>query len=155
MVKQFVRHCLVCRKAEGGAYRLPVPPTLPSFRVRRETPFAYTGIDFAGPLFVTTGVELESKMRMCLFTCCSTRAVHLDVVNKLSVDCFLRCFRRFVSTRGLPQGVNSDHDKTFKGAAEVLWRIMSHPEVTHYFVDLNITWSFNVEKAPWWGGGHF
>lgn len=48
--------------------------------------------------------------------------------------------------------VISDNAKTFKGAAEVLRKIMSHPEVTCYFVDLNITWSFNVEKAPWWGG---
>ena len=152
VVKQFVRQCVICRKAEGGTYSVPVPPPLPSFRVRRETPFAYTGVDFAGPLYIRDRVKSESKVWICLFTCCVTRAIHVDIVNNLSVDCFLSCFRRFVARRGFPTKVISDNAKTFKGAAVILQKIVKHPDVSRYFSDLNVSWAFNVAKAPWWGG---
>ena len=30
--------------------------------------------------------------------------------------------------------------------------MISHPEVQGYFAGMHIQWSFNLEKAPWWGG---
>lgn len=28
---------------------------------------------------------------------------------------------------------------------------LESPEVKRYFANVNISWSFNLEKAPWWG----
>ena len=52
LVKQILRKCLVCKRFEGKSYSAPVPPPLPDFRVKMDSPFTSTGVDFAGPLYV-------------------------------------------------------------------------------------------------------
>ena len=49
--------------------------------------------------------------------------------------------------------VVSDNAKTFKSASKVLAHIVKHPALEQYLTDHCIQWSFNLEKAPWWGGG--
>lgn len=46
----------------------------------------------------------------------------------------------------------SDNGKTFKAAAKSLEKMMNHEEVQLHLSGVGIEWSFNVEKAPWWGG---
>ena len=41
------------------------------------------------------------KAHLCLFTCASTRGVHLELVEDYSAEQFLLGFRRFVGRRGL------------------------------------------------------
>ena len=94
----------------------------------------------------------ESKVYICLFTCCVVRAVHLDLVPSLSTQSFLRCFKRFTARRGLPCRMISDNAKTFKAAAKTLREIANHPEVRMYLSQRGVEWSFNIERAPWWGG---
>ena len=151
-VKQYIHHCIICRKAEGRSYSGPIPPPLPKIRVTEEPPFTYTGVDFAGPLYVKNGTESESKVWLCLFTCCVTRAIHLDIVCSLSVEFFLRSFRRFIARRGLPRRIVSDNAKTFKSTAKIIKRLMNHPDIDRYLADHRISWTFNLERAPWWGG---
>ena len=71
-------------------------------RVSDDPPFAHIGIDFAGPLYVKDKSSDLSKVYVCLFTCCSTRALHLELTNLLSAESFLLAFQRFVGRRGLP-----------------------------------------------------
>ena len=52
------------------------------------------------------------KAYVCLFTCCSTRAIHLELTPDMSVNLFLLCFHRFVGQRGLPVTLVSDNAKT-------------------------------------------
>ena len=40
-------------------------------------PFQYTGLDYLGSLYVKYGVELK-KAWVCLFTCLTIRAIHLE-----------------------------------------------------------------------------
>ena len=40
----------------------------------------------------------------------------------------------------------------FKAAAKTIASVLNHPEVLHYFARVGVQWSFNLEKAPWWGG---
>ena len=78
--------------------------------------FSSIGVDFAGPLYVKN----PEKAWICLYTCCATRAVHLDILTDLSTDSFIRSFRRFVARRGFPNRVISDNGKTFKGADKAI-----------------------------------
>ena len=41
---------------------------------------------------------------------------------------------------------------SFKSAARTLAAALKDPEVKHYFADISVKGSFNLEKAPWWGG---
>ena len=71
---------------------MPPPPPLPECRVKEDFPFANTGVDFAGPLHVKNP---ELKVWIVLYTCCVTRAVHLDLVPDMSTEAFVRNFQRF------------------------------------------------------------
>ena len=78
--------------------------------------------------------------------------MHIDVVSDLSTPSFIRCLKRFISRRGMPYRMISDNGSTFKSAARVLHKIMADNTVSQYLSSRKIEWSFNIEKAPWWGG---
>ena len=131
-MKRIIRQCVTCLKFEGQPYSYGASPDLPCDHVSDNPPFTYTGIDFAGPLFVRVqgSDQSEYKTYMCLFTCASTRAIHLELVRSLSVDQFLLAFRHFASRRGLPSVLWSDNAKTFKSSAKEIQRILGAPEIS-------------------------
>ena len=51
-MRQVIHKCIICRKLEGLPCAVPPPPPLPNFRVTEQPPFMYTGVDFAGPLYI-------------------------------------------------------------------------------------------------------
>ena len=119
------RRCLVCRRLEGRPYRPQCIPHLPSYRVSTDPPFSHRGLDFAGPLYIRTERqqvdstnENTTKVYILLRTCASTRAVHLEMMQGLSVPAFLLAIRRFIGRRGLPATFISDNAKTFKLASK-------------------------------------
>ena len=87
---------------------------LPEFRVRESFPFSKVGVDFAGPLFVKSKIGESKKAYIALFSCCVTRAVHLELVEDLTSQTFRRALRRFSSRRGTPALIVSDNAKTFR-----------------------------------------
>ncbi len=76
---------------------------LPEFRINDCPPFFHVGLNFAGPLLVKNNKSAESqKSYVCLLTCASTLAVHLELVESLDEEFFIRDFRRFCALRSLP-----------------------------------------------------
>ena len=110
-VKRISKDCVVCRKAEGLPYNYGQAPDLPSCRVSDDPPFTNVGLDFAGPLYVQDKKneldENSNKVYVLLFTCASTRAVHLEITPSLTVKSFLSAFRRFTSRRESLTGASS------------------------------------------------
>lgn len=156
-VKKVIRKCVICRRYEGQPYPTPQIPPLPPERVDDGPPFNNTGIDFAGPLYVkdnATGAtdSKEIKTYICLFTCASTRALHLELTRELSATVFLQAFRRFCGRRGVPSTITSDNAKTFKFCSKEVGKLVRSEEVHEYLANRQVTWRFIAEKAPWWGG---
>ncbi len=77
---------------------------------------------------------------------------HLLCYSDMTTTAFLRCLKRFVARRGVPSRIVSDNGQTFKCADKKIQAMMKQPEAQWYLVDNRIHWTFNVEKAPWWGG---
>ena len=150
-IKRVIGRCVICRRFEGQHYSAPPPPPLPTFRVTEEPAFTYTGLDYAGPIYIKSDDNME-KVWICLYTCCVTRCIHLDIVFNLSVESFLRSLTRFTARRGVPLKILSDNGKTFKSAAKILKKIASHGDISRYLLETRTKWLFNVERAPWWGG---
>ena len=46
----------------------------------------------------------------------------------------------------------SSNGKTFKSASKTIYNLFIDPVIKKHFSDLQLEWSFNLEKAPWWGG---
>ncbi|XP_068742560.1 uncharacterized protein [Montipora capricornis] len=122
------------------------PPTshLPGFRLSDEFAFTSIGVDFAGPVYVKDIYHKSDDMNkayIVLYTCASSRAVHLDVVPRLTTEAFVRSFKRFIARRGVPNLAVSDNGSTFKSE-----------ELKKLLADHRIEWKFNVALAHWWGG---
>ena len=66
-VRKILHKCVACHKVEGPKYRNVPPPPFPEFRVKEAPPFAYCGVDFAGPLYIRVAEE-SSKVWICLYT---------------------------------------------------------------------------------------
>ena len=121
LVKKVIRRCVLCRKYEGKPYATPPVPPLPLERVSSSPPFNNTGLDFAGPLYamekpVGNADSHTIKAYVCLFTCASTRGVHLELTKELSASVFLQAFRKFCARRGVPSTIMSDNVQVlFKG----------------------------------------
>ena len=100
LTRSLVHGCTTCRRYNGAPFRGPPPPPLPKFRVEDDPAFTYTGVDFAGPIFVRSEVSSNSvKVWICVSTCLVTRAVHLDIVCDLSAGTFLWCLKQFAARR--------------------------------------------------------
>ncbi|XP_068738177.1 uncharacterized protein [Montipora capricornis] len=140
-VKTVIGKCSVCKKIEGRSYAVPHSPPLPEFRLSDEFAFSRVGVgvDFAGPVYVrdifAKGGGMN-KVYIALFTCISSRAVHLELVPS-----FIKALARFKGRRGTPTLIVSDNGKTFKDS-----------RVQAYCQRDGTKWRFNVEAAPWWGG---
>ena len=152
VVKYVLNRCGVCKKMEGRSFSPPPTASLPDFLVNKAPPFSKTGVDFAGPLFVKDKSNEMRKVYVALFTCCMTRAVHLELVEDLSVETFKRCLRRFIARRGVPTLIVSDNAKTSKGIEKELRLLFNHPQVKDEMQNRRIQWCFNLERAPWWRG---
>ena len=152
-VRKILHRCVTCCKLEGPHYQAVPPPPLPEYRVREEPPFAYSGVDFAGPLYVKASDGSEnSKEWVTLYTCCVTHAVHLELVPDMTAQTFLRSFKRFTSRRGVPIQMVSDNTKTFVSAAQLIDNVLMSPDEQQYTAGMKIKWVFNLEKTPWRGG---
>lgn len=150
-VQSLLRRCVVCRKHAGKPYVAPDPAPLPKVRMQDVRPFSVTGVDFTGALYVHHRGK-EIKVYVCLFTCATSRAIHLEVVPDLSTETFLLAFRRFAGRRSTPQLMISDNATTFQAAAEELKTLSSSEEVRAVLNREGVTWRFIPKKAPWFGG---
>ena len=121
-VKSLLRRCTICKRHHGRPYPAPDPAPLPKSRTQDTPPFTVTGVDFTGALYVQQKGE-EIKVYICLFTCATTRAIHLEVVTDLSTETFLLAFCRFASRKSLPQLMVSDNASTYTLAAEELHQL--------------------------------
>ena len=94
--------CVTCCRLKGILYSSYNVPNLPNACVSEDPPFTYTGVEFAGTVFICGNSTTESnnnKSYFCLFTSTSTRAVHLKLKPNLNVESFLLAFCCFTTSR--------------------------------------------------------
>ena len=111
LLRQISRNCMICQKAYA---RL-----LPITRVKPSPPFAVTGINYAGPLLIRRGHARKPtllKSYACLFICCTTKAVHIELMSNLTSEAFLAALSRFTDRRGCLSTILSDNATNFVGA---------------------------------------
>uniref|UniRef100_A0A914Y0E3 Integrase catalytic domain-containing protein n=1 Tax=Panagrolaimus superbus TaxID=310955 RepID=A0A914Y0E3_9BILA len=153
LVKKCINRCSECKIWKSKPFELPIMPQLPGSRVCRSKPFQSTGVDYCGPFKIKGSNE---KAWVILFTCFTTRLVHLEVVETMNAEDFLLSFRNFVGRCGKPKYILSDNAKQFKTAAKALDEIWKKAVLDDrsldYFLQNDITWDFITERAPWKGG---
>lgn len=116
-------------------------------------PFTHCGTDYFGPITVVIGRRHEKRWG-ALFTCLTTRAVHLELVSSLSTDSALMAIRRMAARRGWPRVMYSDNGTNFRGADAELRA--AYKEWTKDFIPFGLEqrmkWKFIPPGAPHMGG---
>ena len=140
----------MCNKLSGGHYRAPDPPPLPKCRLQEIYPFTVTGIDLTGALYIRAP-EGEDKVYICLFTCASTRAIHLEVVTDLAEETFMQPFCHFSSRKSLPRIVLSDNASIFMSAADDLKALFESAIIRETLGNQGIECRFIPRRTPWYG----
>ena len=87
--------------------------------------FTTMGIDYFGPLTIKQGgptpsPDGTSKKYGAIFTCLSTRAVHIKLIPNLPTDNFILTLHRLISRRGHPKNIFSGNRTNFAGAQREL-----------------------------------
>ncbi|XP_036340886.1 uncharacterized protein LOC118750268 [Rhagoletis pomonella] len=150
VLKAVIKGCPVCVRQSAKPTtslmgQLPRDRLTPYVR-----PFSYTGIDYCGPFFVSIGRRREKRW-IAVFTCLTTRAIHLEVSVDLSTDAFLLCLRNFVNRRGVPVRIRSDNGTNFVGAQHDLAkdeRIFDFEAIQRETSRDWIEWKFSCPANP-------
>ena len=138
---------------EGRPLNPPPAPPLPSFRVNDAPPFSYAPVDFAGPVYFRMKETGGNKAWICLFTCCVTRAIHLELVLDILTVTFIRTLKCFSARRSYHKESYQTMPRLLKLQRRLsIKTIFNHHEVKDYLSQVGVEWNFNLEKAPWWGG---
>ncbi|XP_053968657.1 uncharacterized protein LOC128870083 [Anastrepha ludens] len=128
---------------------------LPTARIAQFCrPFSYVGVDYFGPLLVTVKRSTEKRYGV-LFTCLTTRAVHLKVAYSLSTDSCILAVRNFMARRGSPLEIWSDNGTNFKGAERELksaFTLVDQNRLTITFTSAATNWHFIPPASPHMGG---
>jgi len=153
-VRKVLGKCLFCKRRNAKVGK-QFMADLPKERVMPDKPvFHATGIDFFGPFYVKEG-RRNVKRYGCLFTCLTSRAVHIEITPSLNADAFINALRRFVCRRGFPYCFYSDNGTNIAGGyrelKESLQKLDSAKVETH-LRQQKIRWHFNPPYASHFGG---
>jgi len=160
IVRTLVSKCVRCLRYRRERRPIQLMGHLPSLRVSAAFAFQYTGVDYAGPILTYPHRHARSRIRksyIALFTCLSTRAVHLEGVSDMTTEAFLAAFHRFVSRRGRPAIVVSDNGRNFVGAAPEIKQAYEFVktnghDLAPFFANEMVQWRFNTPHTPHQGG---
>ncbi|XP_011503016.1 PREDICTED: uncharacterized protein LOC105366308 [Ceratosolen solmsi marchali] len=127
-VKSYVLRYSICTR-QRGIRANQLMGQLPLSRVTPSRPFTHTGVDYAGPLTITTWNgrgDKTQKAWISVFVCFATSAVHIKVVSDYMTDGFTAAFQRFAACRGNPNTLCSDRGTTFNSAEKTLKELFLH-----------------------------
>ncbi|KAK7601967.1 hypothetical protein V9T40_009408 [Parthenolecanium corni] len=163
------KFCLKCASNNKKPFHQPTHAQVPDFRLLPFTkPFSYVGVDIFGPFHTFDNYLPKKKNEISaptspikkywglIFTCLSTRAVHIMALPSLDSQELWLCFASFFADRTTPTLILSDNALQFKLLAMYIpqfWEsLLSTDTVSKGISDHNIQWVFTPAKAPWYGG---
>ncbi|KAI7804924.1 hypothetical protein IRJ41_023810 [Triplophysa rosa] len=135
LINSVLHKCITCRKLRGKMQEQRMA-NLPQERLQTCPPFTYVGLDVFGPWCITTrrtrGGQAESKRWAILFSCMSSRAVHIEVIESMDTSSCINALRRLFAIRGpLELGMSA---------------------VQRYLNQQGCSWEFNPPHASHMGG---
>ena len=125
-------------------------------RLKPTPAFYHTALDLFGPFTIRDAVKRRThgKAFGVIFTCLTTRAVHLDVAEGYSTSDFLASLRIFISIRGFPHSIHSDNGTQLVAASKAMKEMTKEwhmEEISRFGTVEGMRWIFNkAADAPWY-----
>ena len=148
--------CITCRALRGPTLTQKMAD-LPPSRLEEHPPFTNTGVDIFGPYMVHDGASTRrtnatKKVWAAIFTCLTTRAVHIEPVPAMDTSSFILALRRFTSLRGQCKLLQSDQGSNFIGAKNELKTNIDFNKIVAHVKETGIDWNLNTPAASHCGG---
>ena len=153
LVASMIFKCVRCRKLRH-ATQVQKMSDLPSDRIEPSAPFTFVSLDCFGPYLVNERRK-EIKRYGLLFVCQASRAIHLEVLDDMSTDCFLNSLRCFIALRGTVSMIRCDQGTNFIGAARELQKAYQEidcEKIKNYFLNKGCEFVFNSPYSSHMGG---
>lgn len=99
--------------------------------------------------------SVNSKRWGILFTCLTSRAVHIELVEDMSSPTFINALRRFVAIRGRVAEFRSNRGTNFVGSTDALGIAAINVErfsMKKFLTNNGCTWIFNPPHSSHMGG---
>ncbi|XP_050419153.2 uncharacterized protein LOC126832434 [Patella vulgata] len=158
LISSIIFKCVKCRKLRGKQ-EFQKMSDLPGNRLKPAPPFTYVGVDTFGPWSVvsrrTRGHQANSKRWAIIFTCLTTRAIHLEVIEDMGTSGFINALRRFIAIRGNVSEFRSDRGTNFIGTTNELNMEVIMDEngpVINFLNNRKAKWIFNPPHSSHMGG---
>ena len=90
-----------------------------------------------------------------IFTCLTSRCIHIEKLDSLSTESLLMAMDRFMSRRGRPQKIVSDNGGNFVRANMVIAEEINawnQRQVEEFLLQKGVAWKFNPPYASHFGG---
>ncbi|XP_035281332.1 uncharacterized protein LOC118231544 [Anguilla anguilla] len=117
-------------------------------------PFTNTGVDYFGPFEVSRG-RSRVKRYGVLFTCLTSRAVHIKVAHSLDTNSCINTLRHFMSRKGQVSVLRSDNCTNFIGAERELreaLKDLDQSKIKEAVMKRGVKWIFSTPGASHHGG---
>ncbi|XP_057687730.1 uncharacterized protein LOC130913275 [Corythoichthys intestinalis] len=153
-IRKVISECVTCKRQRGkiGDQKMA---DLPKERVLPDVaPFTNVGVDYFGPINVKRGRNILKRYGV-IFTCLTSRAMHLEVAYSLDTDSCINAVRRFICRRGPVSSIRSDNGTNFVGANRELKEALTafnHNKMQGALLHEGVTWNFNPPAASHHGG---
>lgn len=153
-IRRIAHQCQWCIVRRAKPEMPPLGNLPPERLAYKRPPFTCTGIDYFGPMHVTIGRRREKRWG-ALFTCLTTRAIHIEMAASLSSSSMIMALRRMAARRGTPRIVYSDNGTNFVGADHELRdeaKKINNEDLVEAAEREGVQWKFIPPGAPNMGG---
>ena len=158
MISSLIESCVTCKKLRGAILTQHMA-NLPSDRLETSPPFSNVGFDVFGPWEIATrrlrGGAANAKRWGLVFTCLSSRAIHIELLETMDASSFICALRRFLAIRGPVEKLRCDQGTNFVGGKSQLDDALSEMDQTRiqrFTAEQGVVWIFNPPHASHFGG---
>ncbi len=152
--RKVLSRCVVCKRVRGKTGEQKMAD-LPKERLQADLPpFSNVGVDYFGP-FETKRGRSQVQRYGVIFTCITSRAVHLEMAHSLTTDSCIDALRWFIARRGQVMHIRSDNGTNLVGAKRDLQNSLSEwnqSGIQKAMLQKGIHWTFNPPGASHYGG---
>ena len=142
-VKEIISRCVTCRRLRGKDGKQLMADL-------EEPPFTYCGVDMFGP-FEIKERRNTLKRNGALFTCLTSRAIHIEMTKSMDTDSFILALRRFIARRGNIRSIRCDNGSNFIGAEKELEKCMNEMDnkrIGDFLLEKRADWIVRKKNPP-------
>ena len=148
VVSKEIHSCVTCKKLRGRP-----------LEQQMADPFTNVGFDVFGPWEIhtrkTRGGAAKSKRWGLVFTCLTSRAIHIELLESMDASAFICALRRFFAQRGQAALLRCDQGTNFVGGKSELedaFKEMDFAKLQRFVTEQGCKCKLNPPHASHFGG---